>query len=78
MQIWLANHDNDVEGEWRNWYTAEVGLYFSNTKIPFKAVFEKKTLSGECGIVVEVVNILSSKLPAPNRVFGNFVHLKLV
>ena len=24
-QIWIANDDNDVEGEWVNWYTGEVG-----------------------------------------------------
>ena len=24
-QIWIANDDNDVEGEWINWYTGEVG-----------------------------------------------------
>ena len=23
-QIWLANHDNEVEGEWINWYTGKV------------------------------------------------------
>ena len=26
FQIWIANDDNDVEGEWINWYTGEVGL----------------------------------------------------
>ena len=26
LQIWIANDDNDVEGQWTNWYTGEVGL----------------------------------------------------
>ena len=26
LQIWIGNDDNDVEGQWTNWYTGEVGL----------------------------------------------------
>ena len=26
LKIWIANDDNDVEGQWTNWYTGEVGL----------------------------------------------------
>ena len=29
FQVWLAKHDNDVEGEWKNWYTSEVSLNFN-------------------------------------------------
>ena len=33
-QIWIANDDNDVEGEWINWYTGEVGLIHNHTWSP--------------------------------------------
>ena len=26
LKIWIGNDDNDVEGQWTNWYTGEVGL----------------------------------------------------
>ena len=38
-QIWIANDDNDVEGEWINWYTGEVGhihnhmVFFNHNRI---------------------------------------------
>ena len=33
-QIRIANHDNENEGEWINWYTGEVGLIHNHTWSP--------------------------------------------
>ena len=30
LQIWIANDDNDIEGQWTNWYTGEVGLFLNH------------------------------------------------
>ena len=35
FQVWIANEDNDVEGEWTIWYTGEVGLVHNHTRSTF-------------------------------------------